>query len=171
MMSGKRELLNLSWQLNIIVLRQILPELLLVAKNFMETQETPRATLKAKTKGGFTALITITKEMTQKDITDLIGRVEATDLALIEAGILPVEEKGSYKFTTKAQTPTSQTSGTPSQTTTQKPSLPKTKPCPIHGDIMYLHEKGKFGPFYSHGNKEKGYCNGTDNGNHIYETQ
>jgi len=36
---------------------------------------------------------------------------------------------------------------------------PDTKMCPIHNVKMYLKD-GKFGPYYSHGNKETGYCNG-----------
>ena len=37
--------------------------------------------------------------------------------------------------------------------------MPETKMCPIHNVKMYYKE-GKFGPYYSHGNKEMGYCNG-----------
>ena len=46
---------------------------------------------------------------------------------------------------------------------------PDTKICPIHTAKMYYHD-GQYGPFWSHGNKQTGYCNGTDKGNKIDST-
>jgi len=45
------------------------------------------------------------------------------------------------------------------QSTATPPSTMESKVCEIHGVAMYQKE-GKFGPYFSHYDKEQGYCNG-----------
>lgn len=58
------------------------------------------------------------------------------------------EDKIDKTLNVGASTP--KTYGTPTE---------DTKMCPIHNVKMYRKE-GKYGVYYSHGNKEVGYCNG-----------
>jgi len=58
----------------------------------------------------------------------------------------------------KKQPSTQQTVQKP--TVSQQVSKSNTKECPIHPGVMMYLKDGKFGPYYSHGNKAEGYCNG-----------
>jgi len=49
--------------------------------------------------------------------------------------------------------------GTPPPQQTTIPTAMKSKPCDIHGVAMY-EKTGAYGPYFSHYDKEQGYCNG-----------